>query len=126
MTIQATAIKAPAPERVAEDAVELLLEYYSTLYAPVNEADLLEYSRNPYTVKVRTVVAYFLKTECNWSYKAIGSRLGRDHSSVIDMVRRVQNMASAEEIDEAFSYAKDGVSKRLEGRRKSLMRGGKK
>lgn len=112
-----------APGSFVEDAIESILAYYTVIDAPISEQDLIERSRDPYTVKVRAMVMYFLKTECHWSYKAIGARLQRDHAAVINMVRRVRDLVTEGEMVEVFDYVRERAAQQLQERKDELLRG---
>jgi len=113
----------PLSARIVEDAIEAILVYYSVLDAPINEQDLIGRSRDSYTVKVRAVVMFFLKTECHWSYPTIGARFERDHTSVINMVRRTRTLVPEQEMDDVYDYARTRVAEALTDRRLNLLRG---
>ena len=111
----------PYPAKVIDDAIEAILVYYSALEAPINHADLLDRSRDAYTIKVRSVVMWFLKTEGHLSYPVIGKRFQRDHTSVINLVRRAHNLETLETLEDVAEFAKERVASRLLTRHAALM-----
>lgn len=114
----------PYPTRMVEDAIHALLVFYSAIEAPINEADIKDRSRDAYTIKVRAVLFYFLKVEGHLSYPAIGKRFGRDHTSVLSLVRRVHDLVPLEDLDEVCDYVKEVVSDKMLARHAQLMEQG--
>lgn len=113
----------PAPESMVEDAIEAILVYYTTIHGPINEHDLVDRSRDAYTIKVRAVVMHFMKTECHWSYPAIGARFERDHTSVIHLVRRAHHLVDQDEMDDVYDYVRTRVANQMLARREALLKG---
>lgn len=113
----------PFPPAMVEDAIEAILAYYSALEAPISESDLLDRSRDAYTVKVRAVVMHFLKTEGQMSYPALGRRFERDHTTVINMVRRVHDMVTLEDLEDVARYVQARVARQMQQRHADLMAG---
>lgn len=109
------------PNHLVEDAITAILTYFSSLEAPINEADLMDRSRDAYTVKVRAVVMYFLKTEAHLSYPQIGRRFERDHTSVIGMCRRVHDLVENEDLADIIEFTRRTVAKKMLERHEALM-----
>ena len=114
-----------ASPRMIEDAIEATLVFFSVTDTPIHEQDLKdrEFSRDPYVIKVKAVVMFFLKTECHMPYTAIGERFDRDHTSVINLVRRVHDFVAQEDLDDIVEYVKDRVVQQAKRRQESLLAG---
>ncbi len=113
----------PATPRMVEDAIAATLVYFSVLDTPITEADLLdrEMFRDPYVIRVKALLMYFLKTECHMSYVAIGNRFERDHTSVLNLVRRVHDLFGPDEIPDIVEYVKMRVAKQAVARHEAMM-----
>lgn len=109
------------PTRMVEDAIEAILVYYSATEDPISEADLVDRSRDAYTIKVRSVVMWFLKTEGHLSYPAIGRRFDRDHTSVLALVRKVHDVVGVDDLQDVVAYTRDRVAKRMQERQNALL-----
>lgn len=114
--------KHPYPRSMADDAIDAVLTYFTALEQPISRQDLLDRSRDRYTVKVRAVVMYLLKTEGMLSYPAIGKLFGRDHTSVMGMVRRVHDLVDLEDLTDVVEYAVAAVEQQALNRRAKLVR----
>ena len=51
---------------------------------------LFSKAKQPRVAQVRAIIAHRLRKELKYSFPAIGDFLGRDHSSVFTMVRKVE------------------------------------
>lgn len=106
---------------IIDEAISAILAYYSTLEAPINRADIVSKNRNPYVVKVRGVVMYYLKAEMDLSYVHIGSVLERDHSTVMSAVRTISDKIAAEDFDDVVGYVRDRMARVRRERREALL-----
>ncbi len=114
-----------ASPRMIEDAIEAITVYFSVLDTPISEEDLLdrELGRDAYVVKVKAIVMFFLKTECHMSYTAIGDRFERDHTSVLNLVRRVHDLVTVEDLEGITEYVKTRLTVQAKARQEALMQG---
>lgn len=56
----------------------------------VDLVDLTGRSRQKHIAEARHVAAYLVRHRCDWSYKAIGQLLQRDHSTVLYAVEAIE------------------------------------
>ncbi len=113
----------PSSPQMVEDAIEALLVYFTVTDTPIHIEDLLsrDMSRDPYVVKVKAIVMFFLKTECHLSYVTIGERFERDHTSVLNLVRRVHDFVTQEDLTFVTDYVKLRLTKQAKARQAALM-----
>lgn len=118
-----TRVKIPKASNtiMVQEAIDAILVYFSTMEAPINHADLLDRSRDAYTLKVRAVVMWFLKTEAHLSYPVIGKMFDRDHTSVINLCRRVHDLVETDDLTEIVTYAKTRVERGMRQRHEAMM-----
>lgn len=88
--------------------------------------DLTSQSRTRYLAWARFEAAYRLRTECPWlSLPMIGLRLGgRDHTSILNAVRRYQELTDSGEIELVREAGRYPVRKKMRGTDRQQGEGG--
>lgn len=109
------------PSVLVEDYIASMLTYFSLTEAPINEAEMMSTAKDPYTIKVRATVMFVLKTEARMTYSQIGARFSREHTSVLNMVRRVHDFMPLDDLTDVTQYVQKQVSLRAKKRRAALL-----
>jgi len=83
--------------------LEVVAEWFD-----ISIKDILGYRRSRNIVNARSVVAFILRNNTSMSLQEIGTLINRDHSSVIQAVRRIKTLVDNEvswriDVDEMLS-----------------------
>lgn len=72
---------------IFKDFLRAACEFYG-----ISEADMMGKSRKAYIAQPRHIMVYAYKSYSHASYTELANRMGRDHTTIINSVRFVENL----------------------------------